>query len=101
MLWYRVRKLFKNWKLYEKESFFDTVIFYEHDKIKLERRFKPEEKHKLHELLLNLYYEFERDWMHPLSNREIALLLWVDHQTVNNLMIRLKARMRSKYENFI
>jgi DNA invertase Pin-like site-specific DNA recombinase len=90
--------MFEKWKLYERESFFDTVLVYELENvIRLERRYwkTKSENHKMHDLIFELYFEYEWDWK-PISNRKIALLLWVDHQTVNNIVNKSLWTMRTQ-----
>ena len=79
-----VRKLFKRGKLYERENKDYTVIYYENPVIRVERIFhKWVEKEQVYSMIFNLYFDYEFDWT-PLSNRQIAKLLGVSYQTVNN-----------------
>lgn len=93
MLDNEVRKMFKKGKLYERKWLFCSIICYESPLIKIERIFNTAEEEQMHALLFNLYFDYEFDWT-PISNRQIAKLLWVDHQTVNNAMNKIKAKGR-------
>lgn len=92
-----VRKLFKKWKLYERKWALCSIVCYESPLIRVERIFSPEEKEQMHAMLFNLYFDYEFDWT-PISNRSIAKLLWVDHQTINNAMNKIKAKGREALE---
>lgn len=99
MLWINVRKIFKKWKLYERESLFDSItIFYEQqNKVKVERIFKKSDNDWMHEFLFNLYFEYEHEEWRELSARQIALLLWVDHKTVCSILSRAKQKILEQY----
>ena len=106
MIWNNCRKLFKRWKLSEKEAFFGTTVVYEIQwLIKLERYFKPEEKADMHDLLAYLFWEYEYHWQ-QLSARQISYLYWVDHTTIDRILERAKQRFRDLwhfdlyYENY-
>ena len=88
------RKLFKRWKLSEKEAFFGTTVVYEIQwLIKLERYFKPDETAELHDMLFDLFRKFEYHWQ-EMSARQISYLLWVHHSKVDNILLRAKQRLR-------
>ena len=85
MLDIKVRQYFKKWKLYEREWAFYNTVCYESPLIRIERIFSKEDKRKIHNLIVDLYFDFEYDWK-PLSNRDLAILYWVNHQTMNNIV---------------
>jgi len=91
------RKLFKKWKLTEREAFFGTTIIYEiQGIIRVERYFWEKEckKDKIHNMLRYLFWEYEyEEWM-ILTARQISYLLWCDHTTVDNIIARCKQRLR-------
>lgn len=95
MIWTNCRKLFKKWKLAERQAFFGTTVIYEiQGLVKIERYYKPEEKKKLHDMLRYLFWEYEyEEWM-ALTARQISYLLWVDHTTVDNILARCKQRLK-------
>lgn len=99
MLWINVRKIFKKWKLYERESLFGTTtICYEQQNIvKIERTFNLSDKNKIHDFLFNLYFEYDHEEWRELSARQIALLLWVDHKTVCSILGRAKQKILEQY----
>ena len=106
MIWTNCRKLFKRWKLSEKEAFFGTTVVYEIQwLIKLERYFKPEETEELHDMLFDLFWKYEWHWQ-QMSARQISYLLWVHHSKVDNILARAKQRIRDLwhldlyYENY-
>lgn len=82
-----VRQLFKKWKLYEKEGAFYITLCYENHNIRIERIYSKtkKDKKKMHNLLWDLYFEYEYDWT-PLSNRQLAKLYGVNHQVMNNIV---------------
>lgn len=95
MIWINCRKLFKKWKLSEKESFFGTVVIYEIQwLVKIERFFQPTEKMKLHDMLWNIFREFEyEEWM-VLTARQISYILGVDHTTIDRTIERIKYKIK-------
>lgn len=94
MIWTNCRKLFKRWKLSEREAFFGTTVMYEiQGLIKLERYFKPEEDEELHDMLFDLFWKYEWHWQ-QMSARQISYLLWVHHSKVDNILARAKQRIR-------
>lgn len=111
MLWIKVRKLFEKGKLFEKKSLFGTTVCYELPwVVAFERHFENtlEDKWKMHDVLFDLFFEYEYHGQ-ELSARDIALLLGCDHQTVNNILMRVKimfanrcwieAKKIAKYKN--
>ena len=100
MLSNELKKLFKKWKLYEKEWVFYSIIHYENPFIKIERVFKKndkEDKHKMHLLLIDIFYDYEYNnepmWLVPLS-----ILCWVTHPTVLNNLNWAIEKMRAVEE---
>lgn len=88
------RKLFKRWKLSEKEAFFGTTVIYEiQGLIKLERYFKPEEVEDLHDMLFELFRKFEYHWQ-QVTARQISYLLGVHHSKVDNILARARQRIK-------
>jgi hypothetical protein len=100
MLWIKVRKIFKKWKLYERESLFGTTtICYEQQNIvKIERTFNLSDKDKIHDFLFNLYFEYDHEEWRELSARQIALLLWCHHSTVDHILDRAKKKILQEYQ---
>lgn len=98
MLSIKRRQLFKKWRLYERESFFDTVIIYEQDNVvRIERRFNHDDK-AINDFIFNTFFEFEwEEWM-ELSARQIALLLWCTHNYVDNVLKRVQLRIKDRIE---
>lgn len=98
MLNIKLRKLFTKWRLYEKESIFWVTICYDQDYIiKLERYFRPDERDKLYDMIFNLFFEYEYDG-HPLSARQIALLLWVHHSKIDTILAKAKIQIKNEIE---
>lgn len=94
MIWTNCRKLFKRWKLSEREAFFGTTVTYEiQGLIKVERYFKSEDKDDLHNLLWYLFWEYEYHWQ-QMSARQISYLLGVDHTTIDNALARIKQKIK-------
>ena len=92
------RQYFKRWRLYEKESFFGTIICYEIENlVKLERYFKPNERWDLNNLILDLYFEYEWTW-EPLTARQISVIYWCDHTTVDKILAKAKMKIRDIME---
>lgn len=88
------RKLFKRWKLSERDAFFGTTVVYEIQwLIKLERYFKPEETEELHNMLFDIYWEYEWNWQ-PITARQISYLLWVHHSKVDNILARARQKIK-------
>lgn len=97
MLWINVRKQFERGKLYERDSFFWTTVFYEIQwLIKVERYFKPDEKEQLYDMIWYLFWTYEYHWQ-QLSARQISYLLWVDHKTVDRILDRAKYKIKSTW----
>jgi len=98
MLSLKRRQLFKKWRLYERESFFDTVIIYEQDNVvRIERRFWKWDK-RLDDFIFNTFFEFEwEEWM-ELSARQIAVLLWCTHNYVDNVLKRVQLKIKDRIE---
>ena len=95
MIWLNCRKLFKRWKLSERQAFFGTIVSYEIQwVISLERYFKDEEQKEIHDLLRYLFWEFEYDWQ-QMSARQISYLLWVNHTTIDRALERIKYRIKN------
>lgn len=93
------RKLFKKWKLYEREAFFGTTVVYEIQwLIKVERYYEYEDKklmkEKIHNMLWYLFWEYEYYWQ-EMTARQISELLWCSHQTVDNIIARAKYRVKN------
>lgn len=96
MLDNETRKLFKKWKLYEREGNSYTILYYEHPYIRVECVFRNnnrEEKYKMHDLIFNLFFTYEYEWK-PMSSRELWRLLWCDHKTILNIQKKAEAKMR-------
>lgn len=84
------KKLFKRWKLSEKEAFFGTTLVYEIQwLIKLERYFKSDEDDDMYDLIADLFWQFERNWQ-PISARQISYLYGVDHTTIDRILEKAK-----------
>ena len=89
------RKLFKRWKLAERQAFFGTIVSYQIQWIiALERYFKEWEEKQVHDLLRYLYREYEYEWQ-AMSSRQISYLLWVNHSTVDRTIERIKYRIKN------
>ena len=98
MLSIKRRKHFKRWRLYEKESFFWVTICYEIENIiKLERFFRPDERKELNNLILDLFFDYERTW-EPMTARQIAEIYGCDHTTVDAILARAKQTIKEKME---
>lgn len=97
MLDMEVRRMFKKWKLYEREWLFYTTICYESPIIKIERIYPREDKNQIYDLIFNLYFEYEWNWQ-ELSARQLAKLSWVSHQTMNNMLIKIKREIAPQLE---
>ena len=99
MLNIKLRKLFTKWRLYEKESIFWVTICYDQDYIiKLERYFRPDERSDLYDMIFDLFFKYEYHWQ-QLSARKIALLLWVHHSYVDDILNKNKSFIRRQIEN--
>ena len=98
MLSLKRRQLFKKWKLYDRESFFDTVIIYEQaNVVRIERRFPLNDK-SINDFIFNTFFEFEwEEWM-ELTARQIALLLGCTHNYVDNVIKRVQLKIRDRIE---
>jgi hypothetical protein len=98
MLTNQRRQYFKRWRLYEKESFFGTVICYEIENlVKIERYFRPDERNSLNNLILDLYFDYE--WTgEPLTARQISIIYWVDHTTVDRILANAKNNIKNAME---
>ena len=89
------RKLFKRWKLTERQAFFGTIVSYQiQGVIAMERYFKEWEEKKVYDLTRYLFREFEYYWQ-QMSARQISYLLWVDHSTVDRCLERIKYRVKN------
>lgn len=98
MLTNQRRQFFKRWRLYEKESLFGTTICYEIENvIKLERYFRPDERNDLNNLVLDLYFQYEWTW-EPLTARQISIIYWCDHTTVDKIIARAKQNIKTQIE---
>lgn len=98
MLDTKLRQLFQRWRLYEKDSIFWVIICYDIEWIlKIERYFKPNERSDLYDFIFETYFMYEYRWQ-PLSARKIALLLWVHHSKVDDILNRAKMDMRKYIE---
>lgn len=99
MLTNQRRQFFKRGRLYEKESFFGTVICYEIENlVKIERYFRPDERNDLDNLILDLYFEYE--WTgEPLTARQISIIYWKDHTTIDKIIARAKINIKNQMEN--
>ena len=88
------RKLFKTWKLSERQAFFGTIVSYQIQwVVTMERYFKEWEEKQVYDLLRYLFWEYEYKWQ-PMTARQISYLLWVDHTTVDRALERIKYRIR-------
>ena len=98
MLSLKRRQLFTKGRLYERESFFDTVIIYEQDNVvRIERRFNKWDK-KINDFIFNTFFEFEwEEWM-ELSARQISLLLWCTHNYVDNVLKRIHLQIKERID---
>ena len=95
MLNNETRKLFKKWKLFEKEWKTYSIIHYEHPYIKMEWVFKKNDKkeeYKMYDLIFNLFFTYERDWQ-PMSSWKLGYLLWCDHKTVIAIQKKAEAKI--------
>ena len=91
------RKLFKTWKLSEREAFFGTVVCYKIQwVVTMERYFKEWEEKQVYDLLRYLFWEYEYKGQ-QLSARQISYLLWVDHRTVDRMIERIKRKIRNTW----
>ena len=91
------RKLFKTWKLSEREAFFGTVVCYKIQwVINLERYYKEWEEKQVYDLLRYLFWEYEYKGQ-QLSARQISYLLWVDHRTVDRMIERIKWKIKNTW----
>ena len=99
MLDIKVRQMFKKWKLYEREWTFYTTLCYESPVIRLERIFKNKDKHKKHDLIADLYFEYEYEWQ-ALSARAIARLYGVNNHKIwhilDNALCKMKLELAKK-----
>lgn len=92
------RQFFKRGRLYEKESFFGTIICYEIENlVKIERYFKPNERQDLNNLILDLYFEYEYTGQ-PMTARQISILYGCDHTTVDKILARAKQNIKTEME---
>lgn len=95
----KVRQMFKKWKLYEREWTFYTTLCYESPVIRLERIFKNKDKHKKHDLIADLYFEYEYEWQ-ALSARAIARLYGVNNHKIwhilDNALCKMKLELAKK-----
>lgn len=95
------RQQFKRWRLYEKESLFWAIICYEIENvIKLERFFRPDERKELNDMILDLYFNYEYTWQ-PMTARQIAIIYWCDHTTVDRILESAKQKIRDRKEQLI
>lgn len=95
LIGHNARKLFKMWKLTERQAFFGTIVSYKIQGIvSMERYFKEWEEKKVHDLLRYLYWEFEYHGQ-QMTARQISYLLWVDHTTVDRTLERIKYRVKN------
>lgn len=95
MLSNEVRKLFTKWKLYEREWKSYSIIHYEHPLIKIEWIFKKNdkrEKNKMHDLIFNLYFDYEYEGK-PMSSWKLWYLLGCDHKTITAIERRALAKV--------
>lgn len=93
MLGTRQRKLFKKWKLSEKNWFFwYAIIEYNLEWIVYIKR-TVNSKRQLWDFLFDTFWQYEYEWQ-EMSARQIADLLWVDHTTVDNIIARAKQRIK-------
>ena len=100
MLSMKLRQLFKKGKLYEREWLFYTTICYESPVIRIERIYKKndkKEKHKMHMMLLDLYFDYEWEWK-PLSTRQLWELCWVTHPIILNITKEAFAHIKPNLE---
>jgi hypothetical protein len=99
MLDIKVRQLFQRWRLYEKESIFGVTICYDIEWVlHLERYFRPDERSDLYDMIFDLFFKYEYHWQ-QLSARKIALLLWVHHSYVDDILNKNKSFIRRQIEN--
>lgn len=91
------RKLFKTWKLSERQAFFGTIVSYQIQwVVTMERYFKEWEEKQVYDLLRYLFWEYEYKGQ-QLSARQISYLLWVDHRTVDRMIERIKRKIRNTW----
>lgn len=91
------RKLFKTWKLSERQAFFGTIVIYQIQwVVTMERYFKEWEEKQVYDLLRYLFWEYEYHGQ-QLSARQISYLLWVDHRTVDRMIERIKRKIRNTW----
>lgn len=91
------RKLFKTWKLSERQAFFGTVVSYQIQwVVTMERYFKEWEEKQVYDLLWYLFREYEYHGQ-QLSARQISYLLWVDHRTVDRMIERIKYKIKNTW----
>lgn len=99
MLNIKLRQLFQRWRLYEREKLFGVIVCYEIDNvIKLERYFRPDERSELYDMIFDLFFQYEYHWQ-SMSARKIALLLWVHHSKIDDILNKAKKDMRNEIEN--
>ena len=101
MLSNEARKMFKVWKLYEKEWTAYTIFHYEHPLIKMEWIFKKndrKEKNKMYDLIFNLFFEYERNWK-PLTTYELWYITGCDHSTMVKSIKKVLWRIRESKES--
>lgn len=88
------RKLFKTWKLSERQAFFGTIVSYQIQwVVTMERYFKEWEEKQVYDLLRYLFWEYEYHGQ-QMSGRQISYLLWVDHRTVDRMIERIKYKIK-------
>ena len=95
-----VIQMFTKWKLSYKEWPFYISLNYTCNKIRIERIYNKNDKEdvrRMYNLVGDLFFEFEYRWQ-PLSNRQLAKLYGVNHQTMNNIINDAKARMMYEYK---
>lgn len=94
MIWNNCKHLFKRWKLSEKETLLGTTLCYEiKGIIKFERYYTREERNTMYDQIFNLFFEYEYDWW-TLSARKISYLLWVHHTIIDNILKRIKDKIK-------
>lgn len=92
-----VRKLFKIWKLSERQAFFGTTVSYQIQwVVTMERYFKEWEEKQVYDLLRYLFWEYEYKGQ-QMSARQISYLLWVDHRTVDRMIERIKRKIKNTW----
>ena len=95
MLDITTRQLFKKWKLYEKEWAFYTTLCYESPVIRVERIFDKTQKNKVHDFVLDLFFNYEYHGQ-KVTTRDIWALTWLDHSTVVKLTKRALKRAKEE-----